>query len=376
MKIKWVSIIVLLCFFMSSTRTFAKIDGYPPPLWSHTVSGDIKLNMSIRQFDNKIYLKNSGGSVEGRMAVLNDSNGSEVSAFSTNHQSMNWGHDTEVGKDGNIYSLYSDRKAYRLRATDKNGKILWAKDFPEKVDNHNGIAGVFMQSNKTFLVYIRLNTYKYNVYKFDYSGKQLLKKQFNEFINDYQNGYLTTMSSLGTGKILISFYDDNLSFKFKKATTYKIDNFRGITPDGTVYYQGYDEHSNMTTIIARDTRGKNLWKKSISGQAGRDNFYEDVQGFKGYLVIVNKTLYLFNKDGLAAQKTLPDNKIRLNIGQDHSLLVECNNQLVLLSDKLKAIQTINLSERDRNLDYTYVGKGVLYTFEGLSGVVSKIKLTP
>lgn len=213
------------------------------------------------------------------------------------------------------------------------------------------------------------------MYKFDSSGKLLLKKQFNEFIHDYQNGYLITYSSLGKTKARVSFYDANLSFKFKRDITFKKDDFRGISSDGTVYYTGYDAAKKTTTVIARNTKGTLLWSMTFPGMVGRDNYSANNPRKEGFLVEIGNTFYRFNAKGLVAKRTFSE-KPDFQIGQDLSVLVKDGTRLILLNDRLEVLRTANIASSPSSQEYNYFGDGVIYTFDWKSAVLSKIDWKP
>jgi len=371
-----VPFLAIACFLLTSGLSSGESsDQLPPPLWSYTVDEEMNINLAIRKVGDQLYLKNSGIG-DATVVILNDKDGKAKTTFRTNDQEYtDWGYMTETGSKGEIYSLYTEKGAYRLRATNSKGEILWSKTFNEKVDEHSGITGIFMLNNDTFLVYIRLSTYKYDVYKFDSSGKQLLKKQFNEFIHDYQNGYLITYSSLGKTKARISFYDANLSLKFKRDITFGKDDFRGISSDGTVYYTGYDKLKKTTTVIARNTKGTLLWSKTIPGELGRDNYYPNNPRKEGLLIEIGNTLYRFNAKGLVSKKAFAE-KPDFQIGQDLSVLVKDGTRLTLLNDKLEVLRTANIATSPQSRTYKYFGNGVVYTYDWKSAVLSKIDWMP
>lgn len=123
----------------------------------------MNFNLAIRKVGNQIYLKNSGIG-DAKVVILDDRDGKVKSSFGTHYQEYSdWGFMTEIGSKVEIYSLYTDKDAYKLRATNHKGEILWSKTFGEKVNRHSGITGIFMPNNDTFLVYIRLNTYNVQI---------------------------------------------------------------------------------------------------------------------------------------------------------------------------------------------------------------------
>jgi len=380
-------ILALVVFFSTSVPSFANSsDQLPQPLWSYTVDDEMNYNFSFRKFGNQLYMKNAGSwytnssslklNDYANYAILDDTDGTLQSTFKSNRQHYtDWGYMTEIGGKGEIYSIYIENGTYKLRETSKEGKILWSKTFSEK-DSYQGIAGMFMLKNKTLLVYIRLNTYKYNIYRFDSAGKQLQKKQLNESVHDYQNGYLITYSSLGNTKARVSFYDDNLNFKFKKDITFRKDDFRGISSDGTVYYTGFDKAKNTTTVLARNTKGTLLWLKTFSGTQGWDNYYERDAYRNEFVILIGNTLYRFNAKGLVGKKQFSSEKAEFEVGEDQTVLVKDKTLLYLLNEKMEVLRIADTASLPKYQKYKYFGHGIVYTFDWDSGVLSKIDWNP
>lgn len=313
-------------------------------------------SISLQKFGKQLYVKYSSPWFEDdssssskyynytNFSILDDTKGSLQTTFkSDSQQYVDWGKTAKIGEKGEIYTIYTNRgknQNYHLKATSKEGKVLWSKTFTEK-DSSQGIAGMFMLKNKTLLVYIRLNTYKYNIYRFDSTGKLLQKKQLNEYVDDYQNGYLFTYSSLGKTKARVSFYDDNLNFKFKTDVTFGKDDFRGISSDGTLYYTGFDKAKNVTTVLAKNKNGALLWSKKFTGTQWRDNYY-DGNGYKDeFVIVIGNTIYKFNAKGLAGKKQLSSERADFQVGEDRTVLVQDQTKLYLLNEKMEVLRTAN-----------------------------------
>lgn len=364
------------CILMTSSPASALPNAeLPSPIWQYQLDEILNYNLSMRQVGSELYLKNAGIDTP-RIAILDDKTGKEKALFPTHYQAYtDWGYMTEVGSNGNIYSLYTDNGAYKLRATNPKGKILWGKTFPEKVNAYAGISGLYLLDNGNLLVYNRVTnqSQSFILYQYDANGKLIKQKHLNEFVHDYRNGYLVTLASAGKSLTRVSFYDANLNRKYTLTMNPQQNEFRGLSSDGTVYFVSYDQEKKKTTVIARNLKGTQLWSQTVSGVAGRDNYYEVNGAGKYFLIQIGNALYLYNRQGLVTKKAF-EGPFSYQIGSDQSVLVREEGKLTLLTDLLKALNTIHIESLPRTQEIKYFGNGEIYTYDWEENVLSKIDL--
>lgn len=371
-----VIVLAVFCLVLTNARSFAEsgsapdpASALPSPLWSYAVDQDLNFNLAVRQEGGRLYLKNGGNPEASVMATLNDKNGALLSSFGVPYQSYSdWNYMTEIGSKGEIYTLYTEKEAYRLRDVSNQGVTLWDKAFPEKVNRQAGITGIFMQPSGNLLVYIRLNTYKYDVYQFNSAGQQLKMKPLNEFVDRYQNGYLVTYASRGSAGARLSFYDADLNRKFTRDITFRKDDFGGIDASGTLYFTGYDATKRTSTVVARNAKGTLLWSRTLPGEVGR---YDESPQMKGFTVFVGNTLYRFTANGLAGKITFPG-RTDFQVARDQSVFAKDGSRLYLLNDRLGVVRTADIAPDSRSRDFTYAGGGILYEFDWQTSLLSKI----
>ncbi|GIP30206.1 hypothetical protein J23TS9_53360 [Paenibacillus sp. J23TS9] len=392
------TVLALFCtilFFLtteSALHAQALQSTLPEPVWVASTPNLLPADVYVRKANNHLYIMDA----YGKVSILNDGTGKQIAEVDPTSPTSKMAYSgffggNQVGKNGNLYLTTSEndtknnRLTRRLQAYNSSGKALWVREFSRPIpktfaEKVSDISGIFINNDGTLLFYMSLERYKFIVFQIDQQGKQLQKKEINEFVNSYHNNMMTTLlnwsgkaADYSDYKATLTVYDSKLNRLFNQ----KIDGlkFRGILPDKTLLF--YKFNKTTTDVIAKNSKGAILWKKSVPGKITLDNFGQDNEAFNSeYLVASsNQTLYVFNSKGLSAQSKVALNNQTANLsftmsGDGNILIVDEKSSfpkdtpeqiIILKGSDLSRIGKIAMpAGAFLETAYLYKGQGWLY----------------
>ncbi|GGG88680.1 hypothetical protein [Paenibacillus radicis (ex Gao et al. 2016)] len=285
----------------------------------------------------------------------------------------------QVDNKGNVYAMTATKNssgnyAYKLTAYNDAGTKLWEKPYKEKI---RSIAGVLTLNNGNIVTYLETASEKFVTYTYDAKGQLKEKKEWKSFINGYQNGYFVTVNIIGKQASRFSFYDDSMKLKFSLNVNFKDGYYSGITAEGLIIFYKYNSATNKTTYFAKDQKGKTVWSKELTGQAGRDTLYDHHHHGEGtftkwYGGNVGDKFFLIDRKGNTKQLTVGD--FEFQTASDETVMLKTNKKVVIYkASNLSVLHSITLTEANKEDQFLYAGGGIVYRIDE-KNVISKMDL--
>ncbi|MGO4527854.1 hypothetical protein AB4Z30_02130 [Paenibacillus sp. 2TAF8] len=309
---------LIFSLLFANVASAKSYESLPSPEWSTEYE---YYNPDLEKVGDTVYIIDSNG-----VQYMQDSNGSKKNFVENRGEFTHFRGDNALDeKNGKYYTVISskinNKKVTQLFAYDKMGKKLWNKTFSEKLRDLNS---VYITSDGYILVTARISSYNFMAYKFDENGKMLKKKQIKEHIYFYMNGFLVTTSD-SKNKIYDSFYNDQLSLKFKyERSGSKMPDY--IDKDGTVYFNTFNG-KYYSSFGARGTNGKEIWSIPSNGNNG-------LEFLKDKLLIIDwkkNTLLLLDKKGKLLKKAKFNEIINVDTNSDNKILIVEKTKLTILN---------------------------------------------
>lgn len=335
------------------------------PEWSYTSEKKgFYLLSELKKQGEYIYIQYRSAE-DTRYEIINDKTGKRTGAIQTLLNT-----DFALDNKGNIYIISNDGRSRKLFLNIYNtrGEKIGTYNFSETIDLYN----ITATKDGKVLVYIRNNVAKNIVYKFSDSGKILKKMETWDFVNGY-HGNLYASKRINSDSVKISFYDDNLIYRYSYTNKFVEQGSHFGNAEGVMYFYKHEIYKPTFTISAVKEDGKLLWKQDFKGQSTGDNFNSysyinnNLIGTKNYVQAVDNNIYVFNNKGLIIAKRQfsyntdwPVKSMRMQFGYDNKIMIEADTSLTIVNrNDLETVKEINIPKyRDDN--YYYEGNGIIY----------------
>jgi len=355
----------------------------PEADWSYTAPNNEDQYAYISQYTSVIRNGNIYYFSNDKIHIVNTNTGKHKASIdylkNSNLFYSFFGTLAQVDNKGNVYALTATKGSsgvysYKLTTYNDVGTKLWEKSYNEKI---RSIAGVLILDNGSIMTYLETGSEKFVTYTYDTKGNLKAKKEWKSYIDGYRNGYFTTINVIGKQKSRLSYYDDSMKLKFTQDFNFSDGYYSGITTDGLVIYYKYNSATDKTTYFAKDSTGKKVWSKELSGQAGRDTLYDSHHPgkgtFKNYFGgTVGNKFFLIDSKGKTKQLTMGDHYFQT--ADDQTVMLQNDKKLeIYKASDLSLLHSMKLTEANKGDQFLYAGSGIVYRIDS-KNVISKINI--